>query len=162
VYYGNRIRSLQGPRLAKSLVWYGTAQALQTARTDAGLPDRFRHELLSLHLLETSGGIEKQAHDRDLVLHLVASHHGFCRPYPPVVVEEHPEAIAATWRSGDVHGSSDLVHRGVPIHHLDRDVDGRFWRLVRRYGWWGLSYLEAIVRLADHRVSEVEQSGEYR
>jgi CRISPR-associated endonuclease/helicase Cas3 len=87
--------------------------------------------------------------DQDLLLHLVASHHGRCRPFAPVVADEDPVVVEYDGASASSTHSLDRVGSGV---------SERFWRLTRKYGWYGLAYLESMVRLADQRQSEAEHT----
>jgi len=120
------------------------------ARELAGLPAGIRHEAWSVAAAATLLEGEDEP-VRDLVLWLVGTHHGRGRPFFPPV--EDPEArdftVEACGREVEVPGDPGLAR-------LDS-----FWfdlhaRLHRRFGPWMLAYLEAILRLADHRTSEEE------
>ena len=83
---------------------------------------------------------------RDLLLHLVISHHGKGRPLVPPVPDGAAEVVYA-----EVEGASVKVKADLAI--VDWTQPGRFRQLNDRFGPWGLALLEAIVRLADHAVS---------
>ncbi len=126
------------------------------ARLRSGLPDGFRHEMFSLQLAERSGRLPTDPAKRDLVLHLIAAHHGHARPFAPVVLDDNPPCIEV--------GGINLTNEdrlACPPHRLDSGVAERFWSLTRRFGWWGLAYLESILRLADQQASAAEDAGVY-
>ena len=99
----------------------------------------YRHEFGSL--LDVTGLDEcaefhaLEAMAQDLVLHLVACHHGMARPHfnPDQTLDDnHPVEAAEAMAIA---------------------VTSRFARLQRRFGHWGLAYIESVFRAADWRAS---------
>ncbi len=124
----------------------------------AGLPRRWRHEALSVRMARTHLNRFK-ARDPSLVLWLIGSHHGLGRPFFAFRDDhtQRPQSCLANfdWQlSDDQPGPQSLAFDFGGV-----DWPSLFNVLKRRYGIWGLAYLEAIVRLADHRASEEEESG---
>jgi CRISPR-associated endonuclease/helicase Cas3 len=149
-------RVLGDDLLAKSGDTELTSVERARRRQIAGYPSGGGHELLSLALIQHEKDLEARASDWDLVLHLVASHHGTCRPFAQIIHD--PAAIPVQITFDDIpmgHSSETGMAR------IDSGVPDRFWRLVRRYGWFGLAWLECLLRLADHRASEAEQEQEH-
>ncbi|HTA89803.1 MAG TPA: type I-U CRISPR-associated helicase/endonuclease Cas3 [Polyangiaceae bacterium] len=99
----------------------------------------YRHELGSLHDGDFS---ELSEAAKDLALHAIAAHHGRARPHFPVVESYDPEL------------------RDDVVAALVREVPLRFDRLQRRYGRWGLAWLESILRAADVLGSEEDDVAE--
>jgi CRISPR-associated endonuclease/helicase Cas3 len=126
-------------------------KARELARERSGYPKGARHEGLSVSMIANSGAVREQAKDFDLVLHLVASHHGYSRPFFPVL-EDQPLETCLTLGEFRLSGSTDHG-----LWRLDSGVSDRFWILTRRYGYYGLAFLEAVLRLADHRRSADEE-----
>ena len=104
------------------------------AKTKGGgnprLLEGYRHEFGSLVKAEQMDWPEDT---RDLVLHLIASHHGNARPLI----------------------GCDGCEDGPPSHLESKAGDAalRFARLQKRYGPWGLAWREAILRAADQAAS---------
>jgi CRISPR-associated endonuclease/helicase Cas3 len=139
--------------LAKSPDKPRTKEREAEIRTAAGLPQHFRHEMLSVQLAEKCLPAAIAGRDRTLLLHLIASHHGHARPFAPVCEDTAPPPIRATHAETAV-ALSTVDRATQPAHRLDSGIADRFWQTNRRYGWWGLAYREAILRLADWHASE--------
>ena len=105
------------------------------------ITEYYRHEFGSLTDILDEGKefkrqLEQQPEEvRDLVLHLIAAHHGRARPH------------------FDLDEGFDSER---PRSHADRissEVPRRFARLQRRHGRWGLAYIESLLRAADYAAS---------
>jgi CRISPR-associated endonuclease/helicase Cas3 len=96
---------------------------------DHSLNKGYRHEFGSL--IEARDSEELATHpQRELILHLIAAHHGHARP----------------------SFASQAFDRGVPTSvcaAIAAEVPDRFVSLQQRYGWWTLAWLEALVKCAD-------------
>lgn len=150
-----QLQMVGGDPVKEAMLDEPIAKSLLGVRTrPQGWPP-MRHELSSVAMAQSNPGIRATAHDWDLVLHLVGTHHGQARPLPPIVEDNEPQTLG--FKHGEHVMESDsggLVDSPLAIEMADR-----FWRLVARYGYHGLAWLEAILRLADHRQSAAEQGG---
>ena len=99
------------------------------------LLEGYRHEFGSLLKAERA---DLPNGTRDLILHLIAAHHGNARP----IINS----------SGCEDGPPSLLESRAG------DAALRFARLQKRYGPWGLAWREAILRAADQSASR-ESSG---
>jgi CRISPR-associated endonuclease/helicase Cas3 len=153
---GDEIAALLAERpLAKSGMDPDDGPALRRARAASGYPRRASHAVASVALLDNGSGPLAAASDPDLVLHLIASHHGHGRPFAPIVQDEEPVELRYVVDGHELRASS--AHG---LECADSWLADQFWQLTRRYGWWGLALLESIVRLADHQRSSDEERGD--
>jgi CRISPR-associated endonuclease/helicase Cas3 len=98
----------------------------------------FRHEFGSLLDVQRQADFKVLRPDvQDLVLHLIATHHGRGRPHFPPHEESDP---------GPGYSERDAIE-------ISREVPRRFARLQREYGRWGLAYVESLLRAADAAAS---------
>jgi CRISPR-associated endonuclease Cas3-HD len=117
-----------------------------------GYPRGARHEFVSVRLFEQAYSRRTDESLLDLAKFLIGTHHGFGRPFPPVVKDGNPVEVKLMLDGRELAVSSD--HR---LYRLDSGWTDLFWCMVRRAGWWGLAYLEALLVTADRTVSAREQ-----
>jgi CRISPR-associated endonuclease/helicase Cas3 len=125
-------------------------------RRAANLPRGFRHEFVSVAFLqkyrdELLAGLDEA--QRETVEYLVGTHHGRGRPFVPVIAEPHDAELAkVAW-----NGHSLAVSPAHQLWHLGSRWTELFWKMLRTNGYWGLAYLETVLRLADTACSAEEQ-----
>lgn len=115
---------------------YPAVELAKSGKKGGRIAERYRHEFGSL--LDAEAVAEFATLDdnlKALVLHLIAAHHGRGRPHFPT-----EEAF-------------DPKSNGRDAGRVAREVPQRFARLQRKYGRWGLAYLESLLRAADYAAS---------
>lgn len=157
---------------AKSAMPPGAKEQRRLARLRSGYPGGgYLHAVQSVAMLHGHLDALKERlkkvdaggePDPDLVLHLVASHHGECRPFAPTLIDDSPVDVSLHSHQSEAFGTINFASTtsNNGLHKLDSPLADRFWSLVAKYGWQELCWLEAILRLADHRASEEEQNKE--
>lgn len=98
----------------------------------------YRHEFGSL--AEAERELPADSPHRELVLHLIAAHHGWGRPGFPEQAHWDPDDASRSNRARATRAAK------------------RFAQLQARHGAWRLAWLEALVKAADARVSSEVQS----
>ena len=140
-----------GDEVARAMLDEPLAKSLSGRSGGRSYPKGMRHELASVAMAGSAPGLLEKAHDPDLVLHLIGSHHGHARPLPPVVRDSDPQKLRFEVDGFEMEANSDLVETPLALEMAER-----FWSLIEKYGHHGLAWLETILRLADHRRSEEE------
>lgn len=123
----------------------------RSARSRLGQVER--HEAYSVALIRAHTELLERTQDPELALYLVGTHHGRGRALMPF---ENDEGTAF-----DVEVENKIYSfDGAPkLGTAGSQWAALFWQLTRRYGPWGLAYLEAVVRLADQFRSREELEG---
>jgi CRISPR-associated endonuclease/helicase Cas3 len=126
-------------------------RSIQRSRQMSGYPKGGRHECYSAAItMENPELVSVLKDSAELIIYLIGSHHGRGRAMMPAIED------------GGMDATFEFMGKRVEFHGthgLDRIDSGwpdMFWKLVRKYGYWGLSYLEMMVRLGDHRESAME------
>jgi CRISPR-associated endonuclease/helicase Cas3 len=78
----------------------GGDQSQWKPSTEFGYPRVARHEFVAVRLCEQAGRAVADGVNLELARFLIGTHHGFGRPFAPVVPDESPIAVKRTLRAG--------------------------------------------------------------
>jgi CRISPR-associated endonuclease/helicase Cas3 len=148
--------------IAKSQVEERNMAAVEASRIRARWPKGGRHEAASVLLVRANPEVSGGLCDTELFEYVLGTHHGWGRPAWPFieddVVYDPPGTVTVAFETFQLTGELQ-ARPEIALAALHAGWVDLFWRLVRRYGYWGLAYLETLLVLADHRQSEAERNG---
>jgi CRISPR-associated endonuclease/helicase Cas3 len=148
--YGSELKALAALAVDQPLAKSGLNPKRWRSSEAFGYPRGSRHEFVSVRLFEKASEAGDEA--GELAKLLIGTHHGCGRAFPRVLKDSNPVTVTLQRNGSRFEVSSD--HR---LYRLESGWVDLFWKMVRRYGWWGLAYLEALVVAADRLVSADEQ-----
>ncbi|MBA4192665.1 MAG: hypothetical protein C0467_32260 [Planctomycetaceae bacterium] len=114
---------------------YPSIELAKSGKKGGRAEERYRHEFGSLIDTEKHPEFDSWGDLKEFVLHIIATHHGRGRPHFPANEAFDPER-------------SDAAAVKVA-----RETPQRYAHLQRKYGRWGLAYLESLLRAADYAAS---------
>ncbi len=147
---------LDATLLAKSGIPFNDRQRAKSARDLAGIPQGLRHELASLAMLMAKEPSEFPVQEMTLICALVATHHGFARPFfGPQAATPHDAVAYSDEQFGSFAAENPYAQGSV-----GGSAPQLFADAVANYGYYGFAWLEAILRLADHVASRMIEHNE--
>jgi CRISPR-associated endonuclease/helicase Cas3 len=114
---------------------YPRIELAKSGKKGGRIEEKYRHEFGSLIDTEKHKDFDSLGDLKEFVLHIIATHHGRGRPHFPAEEAFDPERSEAA------------------AAKVARETPQRFARLQRKYGRWGLAYLESLLRAADYAAS---------
>ena len=133
---------------------------IRRRRNIADIKPGERHEFWSAALAEDAiqkSALQASRDSRHLILWLIATHHGNARvlPEPPreAPPEGEPQKITVTLdgKTGEADKPNVILDPAFGWAEIWRENR-------RRFGVWGLAYLEALLRLADMQTAQREEN----
>ena len=132
--HGKRRKQFQ--TVLGNLAYPKTPPLAKSGKQGGRVAETYRHEFGSLMDIQKEESFTQLSDElKDLVLHLIAVHHGRGRPHFPSEEAFDPERPQRE------------------IDDMAMSVPQRFARLQRKYGRWKLAYLESLLRAADWAAS---------
>lgn len=150
LYNADKMAMLRANKLLAKSVKDADRRTIRLYRDLAGYPAGGRHECYSVAMIRNNRVLD-DATDKDLVSYLIGAHHGRGRPFVPAIDDD------GTSIKYELEGRQFNFSGQHNLERLESGWSDWFWSFCHQYGYWGLAYLETLLRLADQSQSAQEE-----